>query len=429
MKTSYKIIVLFVFMTLMSCNKNKTITNKKDYTQYLSTDQSDIVEKIKEEQSFWTNKLNRSPNQFPYLIKIAGTESSLFENTGAIENLINAEQKLVEANIKTNYNNASYLRLLSRNYISQHKFNKALTLLKKAEANSEGLVSTQKMLFDVYLELGNSAEAKKQLSKFEDDNDFDYLIRLSKWSDHEGNLELAIFLMKKATKIAEQLKNDALVQWSYTNLADYLGHANQIEASYNYYLKALKLNPNNTYAKKGIAWIVYSYENNPSGAIEILNTITQDNVAPDYHLLKAEIYDYMALENQKKEAIKSYVTLTKNKLYGSMYNKYNVTIYLDEFNNTSKAIEIAKQEIQNRPTAQSYDLLAWSYYKQGDTKKAYEIANKFVVNKTFEPQVLYHVAEIYKANNDASYATQIKKELLDSSYELGPLLEQKIKTL
>ena len=429
MKTSYRVIILFVFISLVACKKNKKVTDKKDYTQYLNTNQSEIVEKIKEEHSFWTNKLDKSPNQFPYLIKIASTESSMFKNTGAIENLINAEQKLIEANIKTNYNNAGYLRMLSRNYISQHKFNEALTLLKKAEANGEGLVDTQKMLFDVYLELGNPDSAKIYLSKIKDENDFDYLIRESKWSDHEGDLDLAIFLMKKATKIAEQLKNDVLMQWSYTNLADFLGHSNQIEASYNYYLKALKLNPNDTYAKKGIAWILYSYEKNPTGAIEILNTITQDNVAPDYHLLKAEIYDYMGLENQKKEAINSYVTLAKNKLYGSMYNTYNISVYLNELGYTNKALEIAYEEIKNRPTPLSYDLLAWSYYSQGNTKKAYDIINEFVINKTSEPTILYHIAEIYKANNNQDVVNNIQQELLGSLYELGPLMEQKIKDL
>jgi tetratricopeptide (TPR) repeat protein len=429
MKTSYKIILLIVLTAFVSCKKEEQITNKKDYVQYLNTDQSELIKNLENEHSFWTKKLEKTPNQFPYLAKIASAESNMFENTGSIQHLINAEQRLVEINTKTNYNNAGYLRMLSRNYISQHKFNEALSLLKKAETNGENLISTQKMLFDVYLELGNSKETQKYLSLIEDKNDFDYLIRQSKWSDHEGDLELAIFYMKKATKIAEQLKNNTLIQWSYTNLADFLGHANQIEASYNYYLKALKLNPNDSYAKKGIAWIIYSHEKNPTEAIEILNKISQDNIAPDYHLLKAEIYEYMNQGVQKKEALNSYITLVENELYGSMYNTYNANVYLDELNNTTKAIEIAKQEIKNRPTAQSYDLLAWSYFKNGNTSKAYDIVNQHVVNKTSEPEILYHVAEIYKANNDMSFVNTVKQELLDSSYELGPLMTQKIKVL
>lgn len=429
MKTSYKIIAILTLMIAVSCNKNEEITNKKDYKKYLYTDQSTAITKVKKEKIFWSNKLQMSPNQFPYLAKLSSAESNLFKKTGKIQHLVNAEKQLIEANIKTDYNSSGYLRMLARNYISQHKFNDALTLLKKAEVNGENLENTQKMLFDVYLELGNSTQAKAYLSKFKDENDFDYLIRESKWSDHEGNLDLAIFLMKKATKIAEQLKNKDLMQWSYTNLADFLGHANQIEASYNYYLNALELNAHDTYAKKGIAWILYSHENNPKAAIEVLNKVTEDNLTPDYHLLKAEIYEYMNLENKKDDAIKSYVSLSNNTLYGSMYSKYNVHVNLDELNNTAKAIEIAKQEIENRPTAQSYDLLAWSYFKNGDTAKAYNIVNKHVVNKTSEPEVLYHVAEIYKANNDMSFVNTVKQELLDSSYELGPLMTQKIKVL
>ena len=426
MKIFYKTLVLTALITLTSCSKEKQITNKKDYVQYLSISDNELLSTIKQERSFWTTKLNESPNQFLYLAKIARAESNLFENTGNIKNLINAEQKLIEINTKTNYNNASYLRMLSKNYISQHKFNEALLVLKKAELNGEDLLSTQKMLFDVYLELGNTTEAQNYLSLFENESDFDYLIRLSKWSNYQGNLSLAIFSMKKATKMAEQLNNKNLMQWSYTNLADFLGHANQIKASYNYYLKALEINPHDSYAKKGIAWIVYSYERNPTEALHILNNIGYEKTTPDHQLLKAEIYEFMKNENQRKKAINSYVTLVENKLYGAMYNSYNIDINLDEFNNIDKAIEIAKEEIKNRPTPQSYDLLAWSYFKKGNLNEAVKIIDKYVINKTSEPEVLYHIAKIYKANNHMDYIANIKKELLDSSYELGPIMEQKI---
>jgi hypothetical protein len=53
--------------------------------------------------------------------------------------------------------------------------------------------------------------------------------------------------------------------------------------------------------------------------------------------------------------------------------------------------------VDHRPT-DSYDLLAWSYLNMGQRIKALE--KKYVVGKSFEPKVQYHLAMIYKSNNE-----------------------------
>jgi predicted Zn-dependent protease len=115
--------------------------------------------------------------------------------------------------------------------------------------------------------------------------------------------------------------------------------------------------------------------------------------------------------------------------YGAMYNKYNALIYADDKKTASKALEIAKIEVEHRPTADSYDLLAWAYLNVGENKKALEIAQNHVVGKSFEPKVQYHLAMIYKSNNLALKAKPIKEELLSSLYELGPNFDKKVNQL
>lgn len=115
--------------------------------------------------------------------------------------------------------------------------------------------------------------------------------------------------------------------------------------------------------------------------------------------------------------------------YGAMYNKYNTLIYADEKANAAKALEIAKIEVDHRPTPDSYDLLAWSYLNTGESKKALEIAKAHVIGKSFEPKVQYHLAMIYKANNEMQKVAPIKEELLASIYELGPNFEKKVNQL
>lgn len=421
-----KLIILIIVITITGCQDQKTLTNKEDYNRYLNLVENEALQTAQGDYNFWKEKLEKEPKQFPYLIKIATAQSQLFNLTGEIDYLIDAEENLKLANEITNFEKVSYLRALVRNYISQHRFKEALSFLKKAETIGESLKGTQKMLFDVHLELGNLNDAKNYLTIIKDFNDFDYLIRLSKWSDHKGDLDSAIKYMEKALVKAESSNLKSMKQWIYTNIADFYGHAGEIEKSYNYYLKALELNPGDSYSKKGIAWIVYSYERNPEEALRILNKISNENKSPDYYLLKAEIADYMKNEKEKELNMEKYLTSVTNKKYGDMYNAYNVEIFADSRRKLDSAYSLAKLEVQNRPTAQSYDLLAWTYYKKGDVVKALEIVDTHVVGKTFEPTAMYHVAKIYKANGKKDEANSIKNELLESVFELGPMMEKDI---
>ena len=424
----YSLVLLFTITSCSKISKSKDITAVQDYNSFLNSDNKKL-DNLNKEYAFWSQKLEETPNQFPYLGKLAGVNGNNFKTTGDISKLIEAEKNYLILNEKTNYNNAGYLRGLARNYISQHKFKNALELLLKAEENGEKLNDTQKMLFDVYLELGNDEKAKYYLEKLINLNSFDYLIRTAKWNDHIGNLDAAIKYMEQAVVKAETSKNEGLMQWAYTNLADFYGHNGEIKKSYNYYLKALQLDPNDAYSKKGIAWIVYSYERNPEEAMRILNTVTKNYNTPDFYLLKAEISEYMKDTIAKENYLKAYNEAVKNKDYGDMYNAYNVQLWADNNTDIDAALAISKREIANRPTPLSYDLLAWSEFRKGNFNKALEIAEAHVVNKTFEPNALYHIAEIYKANQMLDKVKSLKKELKESAYELGPLMEIKINQL
>ena len=431
MKT-LKIIPFLVFTTLFifGCEKkSEQITTTEDYNKYLNIKDNKSVTFANNEIDFWQKKYDAAPNQPSYLGQLASNYGVLFEYTGNIKNLYKSEELLLQANEEYNYSRVSTIRSLARNYISQHRFKEALVLANKALAIGEGRKETEKLLFDVQMELGNYPEAVKNLNSIKDHQDFDYLIRLAKWNDHKGDLETAITFMEKAKDISEKYDNKSLKIWSYSNLGDFYGHAGRIEDSYNSYLKTLELDPNYTYALKGIAWIVFSKERNTKEANRIINAIAANHNTPDFYLLKSQIAQF---EGNKQEEVKNrnaYFSMMEQNNYGAMYNKYNTLIYADDKNTAQKALDIAKIEVDHRPTADSYDLLAWSYLNVGEPKKALEIAQRHVVGKSFEPKIQYHLAMIYKSNNLAAKIAPIKQELSGSLYELGPNFEKKVNQL
>ncbi|KKM20559.1 hypothetical protein LCGC14_1644220 [marine sediment metagenome] len=284
-------------------------------------------------------------------------------------------------------------------------------------------------MFDVHMELGNYEIAQSYLDSLKNMEDFGYLIRVAKWNDHNGDLDTTIRFMEKARDKAEASKNNGLMLWAYTNLADYYGHAGRIEDSYDHYLKTLRIDPENAYAKKGIAWIVFSYEKNPNEAMRILDSVTKHYKSPDYFLLKSEIAEYMGDDMKSMANLDRYYRMVQNPDYGDMYNSYNISLYLNKTEQFDKALELAQKEVANRPTPESYSFLAYSYFKKGNLDKAKEIVEKHIEGHTFEPAVLLRTAEIYKATGATERVKELKNELLGAAYELGPATEKEIAQL
>lgn len=423
------ITILFTLLFIGCDKKSDQITNVDEYDSFLVSNDNKKTDFALKEIEFWQKKFDKTPNQTSYLNKIAANYSMLFEQTGDIQALYKAEELLIKSNKQLNYTDASSLRSLARNYITQHRFKEALDLANKAFKTGDKINETHKLLFDVQMELGNYELAKKSLVAISDSNDFDYLIRLAKWNDYKGDLKAAIAMMEKASTIVEKFDNKYLLSWTYSNLGDMYGHAGNIEESYKHYIKTLKIDPNNSFALKGLAWIAFSHEKNTSEAKRIIDVVSKKHNSPDFYLLKAEIAEYEKDFASQEILVKKYFNTLKSKDYGVMYNKYNGFLYADDNNTLNKTLAIANEEIANRPTPQSYDLLAWYYYKKGDVKQALKIANEHIVNKSFEPEVLYHLACIYKANNEINQIKSIKKELQASVYELGPNMVTKIDRL
>ena len=432
MKTFNLVILFFTILLMISCEKKSEqvhVTNSKDYNVFLEIKENKSLDFVNSEINFWQKKFDAKPNQITYLSQIASNYSKLFEITGNINDLYKSEELLLKSNEALKYSNVETIRSLGKNYISQHRFREALVIANKALAIGEGMIETQKLLFDVNMELGNYTKAQKNLNCLTDMKDFDYLIRISKWNDHLGDLKTAISFMEKARDIAITNDNKEFKIFAFSNLGDLNGRLGNIKTSYDYYLKTLAVEPNNSNALKGIAWIAFSHEKNTIEAKRIIDVVFKKYNSPDFYLLKSQFDEYDKNIVGKNKNLAAYFKMLTDHNYGAMYNKYNDLIYADNKSTASKALEIAKFEIVHDPTPDSYDLLAWSYYNLGDSKKALEIEEKYVVGKSFEPKLNYHLATIYKANNLLAKVAPIKKELIARTFELGPVLEQKINKL
>lgn len=421
-----KILLLFFSLALcVSCTQptRESITRKEDYNHYLQGKPATTSSKYFD---LWNSKIQPDSMQLTSFGIVAGEYNRYYKNTGEVRFLIKAGQALEKAVEIAAVGKAGYQRALARNYISQHRFREALAWANSARSLGSGVTESQNLLFDVHMELGNYDKAKKYLDSTLNMSSFGYLIRLAKWTDYKGDLETTIRFMEKAKLKAESAGNRTILLWSYTNLADYYGHAGRIKESYNHFLKALELDPKNAYAKRGIAWIVFSHEKNPREALRILDSVTQTFKAPDYYLLKAEIAEFMEDDRGYLGNLDLYFKTMGDSQYGSMYNTHNIGLYTDQTQQYDLAIELAIREVQQRPTPEVFGLLAYTYYKLGDLDRALEVTEQQIMGKTHEPAVLMQAAEIYSAAGNTARVKELKSGLLSAIYELGPAAERKI---
>ncbi|MFV8225282.1 tetratricopeptide repeat protein [Christiangramia aquimixticola] len=420
---------LFLAVVITGCSNNSSrskVSAPQDYNKFLAANDTRTTSPYFE---LWNSKITEDSVQLPSFGVVAGEYNRFFESTGNIQFLKQAEKALKKAVEIANIDKEKYYRSLARNYISQHRFKEAKIYADSASLSGPGITANQHLLFDVYMELGEYEEAESILKQFADPYDFNYMIRAAKWNDFKGDLDRTIMFMEKAKEKAEASKNRELLLWVYSNLGDYHGHAGQINDSYKHYLKTLEIEPTNAYAKKGIAWIIYSHEDNPDEALRILDSILTGHNSPDIHLLKAEIAHYKKDEKLQNSSLQNFWQLMEKEQYGEMYNSYKIELYSAEPQNKLKAQHLAEVEVGNRATPETYQLLALANLNNGNKEKALKIIETQVQDKTYEPSALLTMAKIFKVNRLEERVHPLKEELMEAGYELGPVTFAEIQAL
>jgi tetratricopeptide (TPR) repeat protein len=405
--------------------EKRQITKWDDYAPYLMNTLNVSNDPIQEELKFWENRLKQNKQDEASLIKLAGLNSELFKSTGLIHHIFLSDSLYNLVLKQYPAGSVEIYHSLSANAISQHRFHSAKIYAEKALALKDKKAASLLILVDVSLELGDYATTNRILQQFTNKSSFAYLIRKAKIEDHEGKLDSAILCMERAHVRIKG--NKSLSQWTLSNLGDMYGHAGRLEDAYQTYLKVLQMNPTDDYALKGIAWIAISHDKDTSHAKTIVKALAERKRMPEAHLMLAEIAEIEGHETEKLDHLKKFKELVSVPVYKTMYHKYLATLEAEAFNNAEAGVDIAKEEIINRSTPQSYDLLAWGYYHEKKFKKALDIGFRHVENQTFEPDAIYHLGMIYLANGYKEQARHYLLEALESEFELGPSITKKIK--
>lgn len=369
-----------------------------DIKSYLLVDnnkKSKELETVNININFWRKRLKDNPGNSFFQQTLSSWLDSRFRLTGNIDDLLTEDTLLQAANTDSKEKDVSLLQALSQNAISRHQFRQALDYVRKAFTLTEARFTSAMLMADVLMETGSYDEARSYLVMYKDSASLPYLIRRSRFHQHEGNLDSAIIDMKAAYAIAEHDNNNSMICFSDNLIATYSIEAGNMQQAYDSFLDALKHNPNYIAAIEGIATIAIVNDKNTDIAKDIYESLSQTLNSPDPYLNLYKIAKYNNDEGKKQEYLKAFLDRATDVKYGRMYNKYVVNIEAEEFKNFARAKQIAESEITERPTPSSYFMLAWAYFQNGDTEKSIEIIKQNVEGKTTDPETLTKIDRIY----------------------------------
>jgi tetratricopeptide (TPR) repeat protein len=422
-----KIVIILTALSVMigislSFFSNQPIVDPEDYLRFLNPDiVASESESLNKEINFWLLKLQESPKNHVFEKKLAGVLARRFKQNGKLGDLLASDSLLKGINQRIPGQTA-VLHSLTANAITQHQFLDAQNYGTEALEIGEKRFISSLFLVDVLLERGQTKTVENQLKQLIGDHQFDYLIRDVKYQDQTGDLQTAIRQLEKALALARSSGNKNQINWTLSNLGDMYGHDGRIQQSYDAYLEALKWNPADFHSLKGIAWIAFSNDQNIDAAKQIVHFLQEIHSVPDYALLLADIAHFEG-DHQKAERLEQqFMAATNHPVHQVMYRTYRAELS----SSTPEAIQWAKEEIKERPHPLSYDLLAWSLFRNGRMKEALAITTNQVLNQTSEPLALYHSGIILLEAGQTELAEEILSKASEAAFELGPLMAETI---
>ena len=422
----YLAISVLISALFFSCsNKNDKIVAKA-YADSLITNykKPQIALDNEKDMLFWKNRIDPNRPAQVNESRYAGTLISRFYQFGDISDIKQAEE--IEKGISKTYNNklASPFTSLAATAMMQHRFAQADTLYKKAIAIGVEGFTANTLGFDVNFELGRYTYSSFFLKKLQAHKDYSYYFRRSKNDHLSGAIDSAIIAMTHAAdlaKTAPYLQSIAL-----SNTADLYIHAGDLQKAGALYKRSLVLNPLDFHSILGLGWLAIVNDKNDTTAERLFKFVMQKNKLPDPLFKLYQMAQARGNKALEKIYAQQFVAASTNPVYGQMYNKYVIEIYTGILQQPAKAEEIAKNELLNRATPQTYAWYAYTLLMNNKKAEAYKIFEQQVSGKPLEGLELYYMGVMMKGLDKGYNAQEFFKAADKNKYDLSPDMQKQL---
>lgn len=416
----FAIPVLIAVITLSACKTDQNPIVSEVYVDSLIKHYSlpEAIQKNQIEVDFWRKRITPNTPDYSNSLNYAAALVARFHLLGNINDLKSSDSVLLTMSKRYNNKEVGPIFTLVSHSILQHRFMQADSLLDMAKSMGLKKYESAASSFDVDFELGKIGQAKIELAKINQSSDFGYQFRNSKMMHYMGELDSSIAAMQKAVDNAGQDKSLALAALS--NLGDLNLHAGRMNKAYKTFLACINANSADLHSMMGIGWIALIKDNNPVLANKIFQFVSTKVASPDPLFKLMAVAEYTKDSSAQLTFAKAFEQKVTDPLYGNMYNKYLIQLYTGILNNPSKAVAIAKAELLNRATPQTYAWYVWALINNRQQEEAFKVYEKNVAGKPLESLELYWMGKMMQALNKGYNANQFFKEANKNNFELNP---------
>jgi hypothetical protein len=413
------IIAVFLFSGILSCSRSKKQLVRSDFIDSLMTcyQEPGFSKSNDAALVFWKNRIRPQRPGIVSEMKYAAALSMRFHLYGDIRDIKMADSTIHKLDADFNHHEAAAQLFLMHNDILQHRFTEAGEWLKKARSIGLKKYDLLTSTFDVDFELGrifNAASALKELRA----DDYGYYFRRSKMDHLNGLLDSSIHAMERAALLEKG--SPYLEQVALSNSADLLIHAGELEKAADLYTQCIRMNGADFHSLSGLGWIALMKDHNDSLAEKIFSFVRRKNKLPDalYRLvLVAESRGDSLIERKYAE---EFVEQASDTAYGNMYNKYLIELYTGILKNPVRAEYLAKRELQNRSTPQTYAWYAWTLFSNGKKEAAMEQFQRNISGRPLEGLELYWMGKLMQGMNKGYNANAFFEAAYANKYDLAP---------
>lgn len=409
----------FLFIGILgSCNHKKFIVEANYIDSLIKNYTAPAVITNQANVEFWGKRIDSSKPGLTNELKYSSTLAERFALKGDIHDLKSADSILHV--ISTTYNNkelSPYIALVPRS-ISQHRFNEADSFLNRAKQLGIKQYDAAALSFDVNFELGRYILATENLNKIRSDKDYGYQFRRSKLEHYKGNLDSATNAMMAAASLAEN--NPMLISAALSNAGDLELHDGKLNQAYELYKKSIATNSSDLHSIMGIGWLALVHDKNDSLAKKIFLFVSTKTKAPDPILKLSQSAELNNDSTSMKKYAQQFADVASDGAYGTMYNKYLIELYTGILNEPGKAEAVAKYEIENRATPQTYAWYVWCLYFNNKKEQAYKVYEEQVSGKPLEGIELYWMGKMMKGLGKGYNAKGFFDAAEKNKYDLSP---------
>lgn len=371
-----------------------------------------------QEAEFWKQRIQPGQPGLTNEIKYAASLVNRYQLSGDINDLVTARRILQQSDSAYAHKETAPLLSLFRLAIMTHRFREADSLFTLALAAGLRPSEIPPLSFDINFEMGRMQLARLDLQKMGSPGEYGYCFRNARLLHYDGEIDQAIDAMKQALQLGRQ--NPLLQSAAASNLGDLYLHANDPVSALKTYWYALSVNPADWHSIMGLAWIAFIHDRNKELASGLLSYVQTQTQAPEPLLKQISIYLTSGDTAKAYQAAYRFAGQVAGAGYGGMYNKYLIRLYSGLLNNPARALQIARDEINNRPTPQTYAWYVHALAANGQKAEAMAVYTHNVAGKPLEALELFWMGNFLASMHDPDNANRYLRQAMKNRYELEP---------